>query len=615
MLILIKKYVRMFMLSCNLMLNNVIRNRVKKIGSRLYHGLTGGQIVYNKLHQYGVKDVWISTGGAVMPLVDAFYNGDINYYLPSHEQSGGHCATGYAKVTGKPGISIVTSGPGFTNSLTALTDAMNDSVPFILFSGQVPKVAMGTHAFQECPSVEMSKPVTKWSHCVENINELPSVIDEAFYVSLSGKPGAVHIDLPKCITSQKITSENVPKFVKSQESLSLFPSSRNKMKKVIDLINNSKKAVIIAGQGCNNSWSQLRRFSEITNIPVTTTIHAMGAFDETNELSLEFLGMHGSPYANYAVMDADLIIGIGTRFDDRITGNISKFAPKAYQAYKENRGGIVHVNINNKEINYVLDSHYNFNMDSYMFFDQTIPYLKRTDNQDWINKINEWKDKFPFKYNETNNLKTQEVIIELNNYLLESNFRNYYISTGVGNHQMMTSQFIKWKYPKSFLTSGSLGTMGVGLPYAIGAQIAKPNSLVIDIDGDGSFNHSLHELKSIRDYNLPVKMFIMNDNKLSMVKAWEKLFYDERYTATDLKINPNYTQLAESFGIKGITCSNKSELKDVIKYAINYKGPILCDFKVEGDLCLPLVAPGKAIDEMILDSDYISIDNKALPPS
>lgn len=603
------------MLSSNLMLNNVIRNSVKKTTSRLYHGLTGGQIVYNKLLQYGIKDVWISTGGAVMPLVDAFYNGKINYYLPSHEQSGGHCATGYAKVTGKPGISIVTSGPGFTNSLTALTDAMNDSVPFILFSGQVPKIAMGTQAFQECPSVEMSKPVTKWSHCVENIKELPAVIDEAFHVSLSGKPGAVHIDLPKCITSEKMTSESIKKFTKSENNLNNFSSNKNQFKKVIDLINNSKKAVIIAGQGCNNSWNHLRRFSEITNIPVTTTIHAMGCFDETNDLSLEFMGMHGSPYANYAVMDADLVIGIGTRFDDRITGNISKFAPKAYEAYKENKGGIVHVNINNEEINYVLNSHYNFNMDAHLFFDKTIPYLKRTDNKEWIIKIKEWKNKYKFKYNKTNNLKTQEVIIELNNYLLKNNIKNYYISTGVGNHQMMASQFIKWKYPKSFLTSGSLGTMGVGLPYAIGAQIAKPNSLVIDIDGDGSFNHSLHELKSIRDYNLPVKIFIMNDNKLSMVKAWEKLFYEERYTATDLKVNPNYTQLAESFGIKGIRCNDKSELRDFIKYAISYDGPILCDFKVQEDLCLPLVAPGKAIDEMILDSNDIIIDKKSLPPS
>ena len=341
----------------------------------------------------------------------------------------------------------------------------------------------------------------------------------------------------------------------------------------------------------------------------------MGCFDEMNELSLEFLGMHGNASANYAVMNADLIIAIGTRFDDRITGKISTFAPKAFEAYKQNKGGIIHVNINKKEINYVLNSHYNFNMDSLLFFNTIIPYLKKTDNSDWIKTINRWKTQFPFKYNKTSNIKTQQVIEELNSYLLENNIKNYYISTGVGNHQMMASQFIKWRFPRSFLTSGSLGTMGVGLPYAIGAQIAKPDSLVIDIDGDGSFNHSIHELKSVRDNNLPLKIFIMNDGTLSMVKAWEKLFYNERYTATDLKVNPNYSKLAESFGIKGIMCDNENEIKSTIKYALNYNGPIICDFKVESDICLPLVAPGKALDDMILyPEDINNINTTMMPP-
>lgn len=597
----------------------IILQNFKKIYNRqmssnikyFYKGMTGGQIIYNKLLQNNVKDVWISTGGAVMPLVDAFYNGMINYYLPSHEQSGGHCAAGYAKVTGKPGISIVTSGPGFTNSITALTDAMNDAVPFILFSGQVPISSIGTQAFQECPSIEISKPITKWSYRVNNINELPLVIDKAFHIALSGKPGAVHIDLPKCITSKYLESESY----ESESDLEYKYEYKSDYKKIVNIINNSKKAVIIAGQGVNNSYKLLRKFSKITNIPVTTTIHAMGCFDEIDELSLEFLGMHGNPSANYAVMNADLIIAIGTRFDDRITGKISTFAPKAFEAYQQNKGGIIHVNINKKEINYVLNSHYNFNMDSSLFFNNIIPYLKKTDNSDWIKTINRWKIQFPFKYNKTNNIKTQQVITELNSYLLENNIKNYYISTGVGNHQMMASQFIKWRYPRSFLTSGSLGTMGVGLPYAIGAQIAKPDSLVIDIDGDGSFNHSIHELKSVRDNNLPLKIFIMNDGTLSMVKAWEKLFYNERFTATDLKINPNYSKLAESFGIKGITCNNENEIKSTIQYALNYNGPIICDFKVEGDMCLPLVAPGKALDDMILYPKNInSINTTMMPP-
>ena len=584
-------------------------NRVhNKFLFRKLHGLTGGQIVYKKLKDNNVTNVWISTGGAVMPLVDAFYKGDIKYYLPSHEQSGGHSAAGYAKASGKPGISIVTSGPGFTNSLTPLTDAMNDSVPFILISGQVPINSMGSQAFQECPSVEMSKPVTKWSICVDSVNKLPGVIDEAFKIATSGKPGAVHIDLPKCVTSNKF--ENEIKLVSKTEAYQKRKIPDIHKNVIAKLINNSEKPVIIAGQGCNNSYQLLREFVTKSNIPITTTIHAMGAFDEEHPLALEFMGMHGNAAANYAVQESELIIALGTRFDDRITGKVSSFAPKCFEAFKKGKGGIIHVNINSNEINFVLPTQYNFNMDCQDFLEEIIPLIKYDNRSRWINHIKNLKEEYPFTYSESSfKLKTQQVISEINNSLQRNKLNNYFISTGVGNHQMMASQFIKWKYPKSFLTSGSLGTMGVGLPYAIGAQIANPNSLVIDIDGDGSFNHSLHELKTVNDYNLPIKIAIMNDAKLSMVKAWEKLFYNERYTATDLGKNPNYVKLAESFGIKGIKCSNLHELSATVDYFLNHKGPILCDFKVEPDLCLPLVAPGSSIDNMILPDMKNENDN------
>jgi len=568
---------------------------------RKYNGLTGGQIVYKKLKENNVKDVWISTGGAVMPIVDAFYKGSINYYLPSHEQSGGHSATGYAKSTGKPGISIVTSGPGFTNSLTPLTDAMNDSVPFILFSGQVPLDAMGTQAFQECPSVDMSKPVTKWSYCIDNVHDIPSIIDEAFQVATSGKPGAVHIDLPKCVTSNKYDQEPINKKTYNDIPHVINEISPSTIKNISDLIQRSERPVIIAGQGCNNSYQQLREFVIKSNIPITTTIHAMGCFDELHQLSLEFLGMHGNATANYAVQDADLIIALGTRFDDRITGKVDTFGPKAFEAYKSGKGGIIHVNINNAEINYAIKSQYNFNMDCNNFLKQMNSKIQTNDRTNWLNKINNWKNKHPFTFQESSfGIKTQEVISEINNSLLRNNFKDYFVTTGVGNHQMMAAQFIKWRYPKSYISSGSLGTMGVGLPYAIGCQIAHPNNLVIDIDGDGSFNHSLHELKTVNDHKLPIKIAIMNDSKLSMVSAWEKLFYSERYTATDLGENPNYVKLANSFGIKGLNCNNKNDLSETVDYFLNYDGPILCDFKVESDLCLPLVAPGSSIDNMIL---------------
>lgn len=579
---------------------------------RKYHNLTGGQVIYKKLLEHNVNDVFLYTGGAVMPLIDAFYKGDIRYYMNTHEQSGGHAATGYAKSTGKPGISIVTSGPGLTNSVTALTDSTNDSTPFILFSGNVPLNSMGTNAFQECPSTDITRPVTKWSYCVQDVQELPDVVDEAFKVSTNGKPGSVHIDLPKCITMKKFNSSNKKRFKYENKVTKEKMMNMTDSHFISEVINNSKFPVLLVGQGCNNYSEELREFAIAANIPVTTTIHAMGVFDETHDLSLEFLGMHGNVAANYAIQNADLIIALGTRFDDRITGVIEKYAPKAFQSFKEGTGGIIHVNRNDKEINSVINSHYNFQVDCGEFLKSLKPIYTR--RKSWLKKIKEWKEKHPFKYNkDKNHMSTQEVIDEINNYL--HNINNYIVTTGVGNHQMMSSQFIKWRHPKSFISSGSLGVMGVGLPYAIGAQIANPNKMVIDIDGDGSFNHTLSELKTVQNYNLPIKIAIMNDTNFSMVRAWEELFFNKQYTATDLNRNPDYAELAESFGIKGITCSNRKDLKDTIEEFLTYDKAIVCDFRVIPNLCLPLVSPGSGLDDMVLFNDKNIIMKTDLPPS
>jgi len=590
-------------------------NRLKKL-SRLYSGLTGGEVIYQKLKENKVQDVFLYTGGAVMPLIDAFYQGDINYYINTHEQSGGHAAMGYAKSTNKPGVSIVTSGPGLTNSITPLTDATNDSVPLVLFSGQVPLKAMGTNAFQECPSVDITKPVTKWSYCVESVSDLPDVVDHAFKVATSGKKGAVHIDLPKCITSSMFTSNNKSENILPElNHLSNEFLDTSNMDKIAELINNSKQPIILLGQGCNNYPELINRLVEITSIPVTTTIHAMGVYDETNPLSLEFLGMHGSVAANQAVQNADLILALGTRFDDRTTGVIEKYAPKAFQAHKEKTGGIIHVNINNEEINKVIESHYNYNMDVKEFLDLLIPQLKKNIRNQWLSNNFKNKIESKFDYNKNNKgLLTQQVIEEIGNYLLKNN-KDFYVSTGVGNHQMMAAQFIKWRKPKTYLSSGSLGVMGVGLPYAIGCQIANPKSLVIDIDGDGSFNHTLSELKTIQNYNLPVKIAIMNDTNLGMVRAWEELFFEENYTATDLIQNPDYCKIADSYDIMSIYCDSEEDLKKSIKEFLEYPDPILAEFKVVPDLCLPLVPPGKGLNEMITlnKTNNLTFSNE-LPP-
>lgn len=589
------------------MLKSIFTNR----NLRCYSNLTGGQVIYSKLIDHNVKDVFLYTGGAVMPLIDAFYQGKINYYLNTHEQSGGHAATAYAKSTGKPGISIVTSGPGLTNSITALTDATNDSTPFILFSGNVPLSAVGTNAFQECPSTDITRPITKWSYCVKDVHELPDVVDEAFKVSQNGKPGSVHIDLPKCITAGKYS--NTEKVFKYDTNINFHKCmDALDIKRVENLINESKKPVLLVGQGCNDYSDELREFAIKGNIPVTTTIHAMGVFDEVHDLSLDFLGMHGSVSANYAIQNADLIIGLGTRFDDRITGAVEKYAPEAYKAFKKGKGGIIHVNKNINEIGNVINSHYNFNVNCGNFL--KCVDLKYRSRESWFDQINKWKKDNPFKFKkEKNNMTTQEVISAINDFLLDK--KDYIVTTGVGNHQMMSAQFIKWRHPKTFISSGSLGVMGVGLPYAIGCQIANPDKLVIDIDGDGSFNHTLSELKTVQNYNLPIKIAIMNDTNFSMVRAWEELFFKEKYTATNLNKNPDYDKLAESFGIKGIRCSNRENLKSTIEYFLNYNGSILCDFRVVPNLCLPLVSPGSALDDMILFGDKEVKINTDLPPS
>ena len=587
---------------------------------------TGGKIVYDQLDKiHNVKDAFIYSGGAIMPLIDCFYNGNINYYVNTHEQNSGHAATGYAKSSNRTGVAIVTSGPGLTNMITPMLDATNDSTPLVVISGQVPVNAMNTNAFQECSAVDISSPVTKWSYCVKNIDELSYIIDKAFYIANDKKKGAVHIDIPKCILAQTRVS---PKLIKTYNHNN-NNDNKNKdsnfienIKKVANIINNSKKPIFYIGQGCNNYKDKLTELVTKSNIPITTTIHAMGLFNEKHPLSLKFLGMHGNVAANYAIQDSDCIIAIGSRFDDRTTGNLEYYAPEAKSASKENRGGIIHVNIEKTQINKVVNSDYNFNCDAGLFIDSLLKYgdIKYNKRTSWISKCNKWKKDFPFKYDKLpdNRLKTQDIIIELNKQLYDLNLiNNTIITTGVGNHQMMAAQFIDWCRPKQMITSGSLGVMGTGLPYAIGTQLANKNKLVIDIDGDGSFNHTLSDLKTIVENDLPIKIAIMNDGYQSMVRVWEDLFYEGRITATKLEQNPDYESLAESFGMMSIKVNNRDELKKKIIEFLTYPGPILCDFRVETDNCFPLVAPGKALDDLILHNDMKNKYDfsKELPPN
>ena len=570
--------------------------------------------MYKKLIEHNVKNVFIYSGGSIMPIIDKLYKGSINYYVNSHEQSCGHAATGYAKSSNQTGVSLVTSGPGITNLVTPLLDATNDSTPFVAISGQVNTNAMGTNAFQEAPATEITKSVTKWSYCVKDLYELPEVLDYAFYIANHKKKGSVHIDIPKNISMEIFQCEPNDIFrTKHQINNQTEKIDYNRLEILAKIINKSKKPILYVGQGCNKDSELLTNFIEKNNIPITTTIHANGVYDEFKDKSLRWCGMHGSAAANYAIQESDLIISLGSRFDDRTTGNIQKYAPKAFEAYENGTGGIVHVNIEKSEINKVINTHYNFNNSCKVFLENIIPLVEYNNRNTWINRIKFLKDEnqFKIKTNSINLLNMEHILSEFNNQLKD---KDWIVTTGVGNHQMQSYQFLLSKTPNRILSSGSLGVMGCGLPYAIGSKIANKDKLVILIDGDSSFNMTLGELKTIKEYNIPVKIAIMNNSAQMMVTIWEKLFFNERYTATINNANPSYTKLAESYGIKSIKCDKKEYLKEKISEFINYDGPILCEFLVEKDICLPLVAPGKALDEMLLPDDNI-INLKGEAPS
>ena len=552
-----------------------------------------GELFYQKLLDNKVKNVWMYSGGAIMPIIDAFHNKkEINYFVNVHEQNAGHAATGYAKSSNETGVVIVTSGPGLTNLVTPILDAQNDSTPLVVFSGQVPLKSMGTLAFQECPATEITKSITKWSYCVKQVEELPDVIDAAFQIANNGKKGAVHIDLPKCVTSSIYKNNNFTKLSYKRQEKSII--IQEDLEKCIQIIQKSQKPVLFVGKGCTNSFEELRKFAIKANIPVTTTLHGMGIFDETHPLSLKMVGMHGSVYANYAIQKSDCIIALGCRFDDRTIGKPEYYAPEAK---------IIHVNIEKNEFNKTIQSDIHIQSDCKAFLTSILPKVNYQERKDWFKYICKIKTQHPFEYVQLEEkIKTQSVLIELNKQTIQSD--NVIFSTGVGNHMMMACQFIDWKRPKQIISSGSLGVMGCSTGYAIGAKIANPNATVISIDGDGSFNMTSSELKTCIEYNIPIKIALMNDNSLQMVKVWEELFFKGQITATDNCANPDYVQLAKAYGFHALKCDNYYNLPFVTREFLNHKGPVLCEFVVEKDICLPLVAPDKALDDMILFEDY-----------
>ena len=578
-------------------------------------GMSGGQIFHEMLLRQNVKHVFGYPGGAILPVFDAIYNSPhFEFILPRHEQGAGHMAEGYARASGKPGVVIVTSGPGATNVVTAMQDALMDGTPLVVFSGQVPTSAIGTDAFQEADVVGITRPCSKWNVLVKDVAELPRRINEAFEIATSGRPGPVLVDLPKDVTAGILrkaipTSSAIPK-APARPANAVNPNTNSNTKatleRVAKLVNMAKKPVLYVGQGMlhkEEGPAILREFADKCQIPVTTTLQGLGAFDELDEKALYMLGMHGSAFANLAMQDADLILACGARFDDRVTGNLAKFAPAAREAAKENRGGIVHFEIMPKNINKVVQATEAVEGDVADNLAALIPLVQAVPRrEEWFTQINDWKKRLPFNYDVASPEevpKPQAVVEELSEQCSHIKDR-VIICTGVGQHQMTAAQYFRWRHPRTWISSGGLGTMGYGVPAAIGAKVAKPDHVVIDIDGDASFSMTAMEMQTASQYNIGCKWLILNNEEQGMVTQWQTLFYEKRYAHTH-QLNPDFVKLAESMNVKGIRITKMSELKEKMAEFLAHDGPVLLEAMVTAkEHCYPMVPAGKGLHEMVM---------------
>ncbi|KAL6880857.1 acetolactate synthase [Trichoderma novae-zelandiae] len=581
-------------------------------------GKTGGEIFHEMMLRQGVKHIFGYPGGAILPVFDAIYNSKhFDFILPRHEQGAGHMAEGYARASGKPGVVLVTSGPGATNVITPMQDALSDGTPLVVFCGQVPTTAIGSDAFQEADVVGISRACTKWNVMVKSVAELPRRINEAFEIATSGRPGPVLVDLPKDVTAGILrraipTETALPSLPSAASRAAMELSSKQlnaSIKRAADLINIAKKPVIYAGQGIIQSEGGVELLKELADkasIPVTTTLQGLGGFDELDEKSLHMLGMHGSAYANMAMQQADLIIALGSRFDDRVTLNVSKFAPAARQAAAEGRGGIIHFEIMPKNINKVIQATEAVEGDVATNMRHLIPQVAAKSMQDrgeWFGLINEWKKKWPLsnyqRAERAGFIKPQTVMEEISNLTAHRKDKTY-IATGVGQHQMWVAQHFRWRHPRSMITSGGLGTMGYGLPAAIGAKVAQPDALVIDVDGDASFNMTLTELSTAAQFNIGVKVVVLNNEEQGMVTQWQNLFYEDRYAHTHQK-NPDFMKLADAMGVQHQRVTEPEKLVDALKWLIDTDGPALLEVVTDKKVpVLPMVPAGSALHEFLV---------------
>lgn len=558
--------------------------------------LNGSEMVMHALKNEGVEVVFGYPGGAALNLYDEIYKQDFfKHILVRHEQAAVHAADGYARVSGKVGVAIVTSGPGFTNTITGIATAYMDSIPLVVISGQVPTSLIGTDAFQEIDAVGISRPCTKHNFLVKSIEELPRILKEAFYIASSGRPGPVHIDIPKDITAT-IGEFNYPREIKLQTYKPTYKGNPRQIKKVALAIKEAKKPLLYLGGGCiaSKSAKLVREICEITHIPAVNTFMACGILSTNNPDSLGMVGMHGSYVANMAMSEADLIIALGARFDDRVTGKLSEFGKYAQ---------IIHIDIDPSSISKIVDANFPIVGDISSVLEELLPLLREdytTQNiLAWRERLAQYNKLHPLNYQDSaTQLKPQWVIEKLGDIVGE----NALISTDVGQHQMWAAQFYPFSFPRQFISSGGLGTMGFGLPAAMGAKCAFPEKISINISGDGSILMNIQELMTCAVYGIPVINIVLNNNYLGMVRQWQTFFYDKHYSETDLEKQPDFVKLVESFGGVGYVCQTKEEFVAALNNAINSQKPALLDVRIDRmENVLPMVPTGGALFNMMLD--------------
>ena len=547
----------------------------------------GSQIIVDTLVEQGVEIIFGYLGGVVLPLFDKLYDAPIKFIIPRHEQGGCHMADGYARATGKVGVVVATSGPGATNLVTGLATAMMDSIPLVAITGQVRTDLIGNDAFQEADTTGITRPVTKHNVIVKDVRDLARTIREAFYIASSGRPGPVLIDIPVDMQIAECVHEP-PSHVKLPGYKVRTKGHAKQIAMAAAAINVSKRPVVYAGGGViiSNASDELRKFAEKAHLPVTTTFLGLGAYDQNRPESLDMLGMHGSAYANYAVQESDLLIAVGSRFEDRVTGKLKTFASKAK---------IIHIDIDPASISKNVHVHIPVVGDAKAILSDLTKAVEYRDRTEWFDQIATWKEKYPFRYDDKGaEIKPQYVIEEL----CRLTKGEALIATGVGQHQMWAAQFYRYSHPRQFISSGGLGTMGFGLPAAIGAQLACPDATVIDIDGDSSFNMTLTELSTAVQYKLPIKICLLNNGYMGMVRQWQELFYGKRYSCSSLE-NPDFAKLADAFGAVGISVDKKEDVAAALEKMLAETGPCLVDFKVAREENVwPMVASGKSLHEM-----------------